>query len=438
MVEYQGKKVVIAGLGLTGMSCIDFFLAHGITPRVMDTRSAPPELDKVPAGLDCHVGELRTDWLLDADVIIASPGIPLRHPALLAASQAGKEIIGDIELFCRVASAPIVAITGSNGKSTVTTLLGEMAHQAGIRVATGGNLGVPALRLPETNPELYVLELSSFQLETTFSLRAAAACVLNISADHMDRYPEGIAQYRSAKLRIYRNASWCVSNAEDVLTQPVMPPVIPGVRFGINRGDYRLTTQQQEHWLTAGEETLLNVRQMALVGQHNYANALAALALADAIHLPRSCSLAALQHFAGLPHRFQRVQNHNGVSWINDSKATNVGSTVAALQGAHPQGRLHLLLGGDGKSADFSPLKPYLQAPYLHLYCYGRDRQQLAALCPDKAQQTQTLQQAMQLIATQTRPGDMVLLSPACASLDQFKNFEQRGEEFTRMAQELG
>ncbi|HAI04375.1 MAG TPA: UDP-N-acetylmuramoyl-L-alanine--D-glutamate ligase, partial [Pantoea sp.] len=221
MADYRGRKVVIIGLGLTGLSCVDFFLAQGVTPRVMDTRVSPPGLEKLPAQVERHLGGINGDWLLDADLIVASPGVALAHPILSEAIEAGIEIVGDIELFCREAQAPIVAITGSNGKSTVTTLVGEMAKAAGWQVGVGGNIGLPALSLLQSPAQLYVLELSSFQLETTHSLKAAAATVLNVSEDHMDRYPLGMQQYRAAKLRIYENAKVCVVNADDALTMPV-------------------------------------------------------------------------------------------------------------------------------------------------------------------------------------------------------------------------
>ncbi len=438
MADYQGKNVVIIGLGLTGLSCVDFFLARGLTPRVMDTRMTPPGLDKLPEAVERHTGSLNDEWLMAADLIVASPGIALAHPSLSAAADAGIEIVGDIELFCREAQAPIVAITGSNGKSTVTTLVGEMAKAAGVNVGVGGNIGLPALMLLDAECELYVLELSSFQLETTSSLQAVAATILNVTEDHMDRYPFGLQQYRAAKLRIYENAKVCVVNADDALTMPIRGADERCVSFGVNMGDYHLNHQQGETWLRVKGEKVLNVKEMKLSGQHNYTNALAALALADAAGLPRASSLKALTTFTGLPHRFEVVLEHNGVRWINDSKATNVGSTEAALNGLQVDGTLHLLLGGDGKSADFSPLARYLNGDNVRLYCFGRDGAQLAALRPEVAEQTETMEQAMRLLAPRVQPGDMVLLSPACASLDQFKNFEQRGNEFARLAKELG
>lgn len=438
MADYLGKQVVIIGLGLTGLSCVDFFVARGVTPRVMDTRVVPPGLEKLPKDVERWLGSLNQDWLLNADLIIASPGIALSTPELSAAAQAGVEIIGDIELFCREAQAPIVAITGSNGKSTVTTLVGEMAKAAGWSVGIGGNIGLPALMLLEHPAQLYVLELSSFQLETTFSLHAAAATVLNVSEDHMDRYPLGMQQYRAAKLKIYENARVCVVNAGDGMTMPVRGADERCVSFGIDIGDYHLNRQQGSTWLRVRRDKVLDTAEMKLAGQHNYTNALAALALADAVGLPRASSLSALINFSGLAHRFQLAHAHNGVRWINDSKATNVGSTEAALNGLQVEGTLWLLLGGDGKSADFTPLNRYLQGDNLRLFCFGRDRAELAALRPEITTQTETLEQAMAQIAPQVKAGDMVLLSPACASLDQFKNFEQRGQVFTQLARELG
>ncbi|MGJ0950354.1 MULTISPECIES: UDP-N-acetylmuramoyl-L-alanine--D-glutamate ligase [Klebsiella] len=438
MADYQGKKVVIIGLGMTGLSCVDFFMARGVTPRVMDTRVAPAGLDKLPEAVERYVGGLNEDWLLTADLIVASPGIALAHPSLSAAADAGVEIVGDIELFCREAQAPIIAITGSNGKSTVTSLVGEMAKAAGLDVGVGGNIGLPALMLLDPERELYVLELSSFQLETTSSLRAVAATILNVTEDHMDRYPLGLQQYRAAKLRVYENARACIVNADDALTMPVRGADDRCISFGVDVGDYHLNRQQGETWLRVKGEKVLNVKEMKISGQHNYSNALAALALADAAGLPRASSLKALTTFTGLAHRFQQVLEHNGVRWINDSKATNVGSTEAALNGLHLDGTLYLLLGGDGKSADFTPLSRYLTGDHVRLYCFGRDGAQLAALRPDVAVQTETMEQAMRQIAPQVLPGDMVLLSPACASLDQFKNFEQRGDVFARLAKELG
>ncbi|WP_109392861.1 UDP-N-acetylmuramoyl-L-alanine--D-glutamate ligase [Proteus terrae] len=436
MANYQGKKVVVVGLGITGLSCVDFFIRQGVTPKVIDTRQKPVGLDKLPADVEYHTGSFHQAWLNDADLIISSPGIALSTPALVEAANHGVEIVGDIELFCREAKAPIVAITGSNGKSTVTTLVGEMASADGIRVGVGGNIGVPALTLLTEPYDLYVLELSSFQLETTYSLQAAAATVLNISEDHMNRYPLGLEQYREAKLRIYDNAKTCVYNEDDVLTLPLAGKDNRCVSFGVGQGDYQLDNTNRI--LKVKGEKVLSMAEMYLSGQHNYTNALAALALTDAVGISRKAATEVLKTYHGLAHRFQLVYSHQNVRWINDSKATNVGSTEAALRGLEVEGTLHLLLGGDGKSADFSSLLPYISGDNIRLYCFGQDGQALANLRPDVSLLTVTMEEAMRALAPTVKSGDMVLLSPACASLDQFKCFEQRGDEFARLARELG
>lgn len=436
MANYQGKKVVVVGLGITGLSCVDFFIRQGVTPKVIDTRQKPGGLDKLPVDVEYHTGSFHQAWLNDADLIVSSPGIALSTPELVEAANHGVEIVGDIELFCREAKAPIVAITGSNGKSTVTTLVGEMASAEGIRVGVGGNIGVPALNLLTEPYDLYVLELSSFQLETTYSLQAAAATVLNISEDHMNRYPLGLEQYREAKLRIYDNAKTCVYNEDDALTLPLAGKDNRCVSFGVGQGDYQLDNTNRI--LKVKGEKVLSTAEMYLSGQHNYTNALAALALADAVGISRKAATEVLKTYHGLAHRFQLVYSHQNVRWINDSKATNVGSTEAALRGLEVEGTLHLLLGGDGKSADFTSLLPYISGDNIRLYCFGQDGHALANLRPDVSLLTVTMEEAMRALAPSVKSGDMVLLSPACASLDQFKCFEQRGDEFARLARELG
>lgn len=440
--NYQGKNIVIIGLGLTGISCIYFFrVRHKVTPRVMDTRISPPGLKKLPTEVEYWLGGLNEQWLQKATLIVVSPGIALSsHSALIAAAAAGIEIISDIELFVREAMAPIVAITGSNGKSTVTQLVGNMAKCAGLQVQVGGNIGVPVLQLLYQPCQLYVIELSSFQLERTYSLTAAAATVLNISEDHTNRYP-GIQQYRAAKLSIYQQATVCVVNAEDMMTVPVHRTNASSsyVSFGVATGDYRLEHRFGKTWLTVGGELLLNSAEIKLRGRHNYTNALAALALANAVAIPRHACLTALRQFNGLAHRFELVHtSSNGVSWINDSKATNVDSTKAALKQLNVVGKLHLLLGGDGKCANFKPLLPLVQGHKVQLYCFGQDRDRLAALRPDTAILTETLEQAMMIIGSKVIAGDLVLLSPACASSDQFTNCEARGDAFTQLARKYG
>lgn len=426
--QYQGKTITIIGLGTTGLSCVDFFADKQANVQVVDTREKPAGAEKLPAHIPLHTGGLNVEWLLASDLIVISPGLALATPEIQQAIQAGIEVVGDIELFCREATAPIIAITGSNGKSTVTTLTTEMAKQAGLQVGMGGNIGVPALSLLNGNYELYVLELSSFQLETTHSLRAKAATVLNISEDHMDRY-DSLEDYRQAKLNIYDNAEFVIVNGEDPQTFPDQAGQTV-VKFAENAADYTACNGT----LYANGEAVIAVDEVKIKGRHNVMNALAAMALAEKAGVAREGIIRALKSYGGLDHRFQPVQTADGVRWVNDSKATNVGSTVAALNGLQVAGKLYLLLGGDGKGADFSELIPLINQPHIRCYCFGQDGAALAALTPDSVL-VDTMSQAVAAIRPQLQAGDMVLLSPACASLDQFRNFEERGTQFMALAQ---
>lgn len=425
---YQGKTVTVVGLGTTGLSCVEFFADKQVNLKVIDTRVQPAGADKLPAHIPLHTGSLNLEWLLGSDLIVISPGLPLATPEIQHALNAGIEVVGDIELFCREAQVPIIAITGSNGKSTVTTLTTEMAKQAGLRVGMGGNIGVPALSLLKQPHDLYVLELSSFQLETTQSLKAKAATILNISEDHMDRYAD-LNAYRQAKLRIYDQAEHVIVNGEDTQTLPDKA-VSSLIYFAENGAEYTACNGQ----LCAHGKPVIAIDEMRISGRHNIMNALASIALAEAAGIPREGIVNALKSYAGLDHRFQRVATQDGVYWINDSKATNVGSTVAALQGLQVEGVLYLLLGGDGKGADFSTLQPLIAQPHIRCYCFGRDGALLAKLTPNSVL-VETMQQAIEQIRPHLRKGDMVLLSPACASLDQFPNFEVRGKQFAALAQ---
>lgn len=428
--SYQNKRITVIGLGKTGLSCVDFLLAKQANVRVIDTRKNPAGTDKLPTNVPLHKGSLNQDWLLDSDLIVVSPGIAIKTPEIQAALSAGVKVIGDIELFCREASKPIIAITGSNGKSTVTTLVYEMAKAAGLKVGMGGNIGIPALSLLEQNYDLYVLELSSFQLETTYSLKATSATVLNVTEDHMDRYID-LEDYRQAKLRIYHNAKIAIVNTEDPLT--TIDSLKSAVSFGEENSDYWLKTENGKQYFMAKNEMILPCDEIKLVGRHNYMNVLAAIALAQAANVSLEGIRTALREFSGLDHRFQLAHFANGVYWVNDSKATNVGSTVAALTGLQVAGHLHLLLGGDGKEADFSELSTLIQQPHIYCYCFGKDGAQLAKLS-QQSQLFDTMEQAINALRPNLKEGDMVLLSPACASLDQFTSFEQRGDEFTRLA----
>ncbi len=428
--SYKNKKVTVIGLGKTGLSCVDFLLAKQANVRVIDTRTQPAGAEQLAKNVPLHTGSLNQQWLLESDLIIISPGLAVKTPEIQTALAAGIEVIGDIELFCREAKKPIIAITGSNGKSTVTSLVAHMVNAAGLKVGMGGNIGIPALSLLEQAHDMYVLELSSFQLETTYSLKATSATVLNISEDHMNRYVD-LEDYRQAKLKIYHHAQTAVINAEDALT--AMDGLKNGVSFGEDNADYWLKTEKGRSYLMAKDERVLACDEMKLVGRHNYMNALAAIALAQAAGIPLESIRRALREFNGLDHRFQLAHFAHGVRWVNDSKATNVGSTVAALTGLQLNGTLHLLLGGDGKGADFSELASLINQPNIICYCFGQDGEQLAALSP-RSQRFSTMEEAINALRPTLSAGDMVLLSPACASLDQFSSFEQRGDEFTRLA----
>ena len=429
------KQVVIIGLGKTGLSCVTYFRQRGITPVVMDTRENPSGKESLPAECRLLTGPLDADTLCSASLIVASPGVALATPALQVAKAAGVEIVGDIELFAREAKAPIVAITGSNGKSTVTALVGLMAAEAGFKVGVGGNIGTPALDLLLQPADLYVLELSSFQLETTSSLKPAAAVILNLSEDHLDRY-DGMAGYLAAKQRIFSNAKRIVVNHDDAATYP--PQQSYWQSFGLNAEAYGRIQRDNQLWLSVAGKPVLPVSELNIVGAHNQMNALAAMALADAAAIPQPAQLNVLRSFSGLEHRCQFVREVNGVRWINDSKATNVGSTLAAVAGVGEsvKGRLWLLAGGQGKGQDFSPLQPLLANQIYRMVCFGQDADTLLKLA-DNTQRVTDLDEAVRCIAAEAQPGDWVLLAPACASLDQFRNFEQRGQHFADLVNAL-
>ncbi|MDO4430858.1 MAG: UDP-N-acetylmuramoyl-L-alanine--D-glutamate ligase [Lonepinella koalarum] len=436
MADYKNKNIVVIGLGKTGLSCVDFLLKKQANVRVIDTRANPSGAEQLPQSVPLHMGGLNQDWLLSSDMIIISPGLAVKTPEIQTALSAGVEVIGDIELFCREVNekgTPIIAITGSNGKSTVTTLTTEMAKADGRRVGMGGNIGIPALSLLNDDYDLYVLELSSFQLETTYSLKAAAATVLNVTEDHMNRYVD-LEDYRQAKLNIYYNAGIAVINAEDPLTkEDGKQSAVEILSFAENNADYWLKTENGKQFLMAKNQVILPCDELKIAGRHNYMNALASIALVQAVGVKTQGILTALRQFHGLDHRFQLAHFADNVRWINDSKATNVGSTVAALTGLYVAGTLHLLLGGDGKGADFSELQKLIDQPNIHCYCFGQDGAALATLSK-QSQLFDTMAQAIEAIRPRLESGDMVLLSPACASLDQFSSFEKRGEEFTRLA----
>lgn len=436
-------NIVIMGMGKTGIACLRFLVKQGVAVRIMDNRIAPTYLATVrqefPQISYC-AGHFDPDWLATASEIIISPGLSLLEPALSEAKAKHIPIISEIELFARHVNAPVVAITGSNGKSTVTTLLGDMAKQAGWRVAVGGNLGTPALELLHSPaPDLYVLELSSFQLETTYSLKPKAAVVLNISEDHMDRYAS-LEAYSATKRRIYDNADVVVINADDANVVAMLPAHKKHLSFSLHphRGNFTLTHDKQQCPLLAYMDAdtiqpLLATHEIRLQGAVMRSNILAALALGKAVGLPMSAMLDTVREFKGLPHRCEWVANYAGIDWFNDSKGTNVGASVAAIQGLERAGRIILIAGGEGKGADFSPLAPIASQHLKAAILIGRDAKLIADALADTVPLTfaVSMEDAVQQAAKLAIQGDAVLLSPACASFDMFHNYAHRGEVFS-------
>ncbi len=442
MITSDQLRVVI-GLGKTGYSCARFLVEQGHRVMVVDSRQSPPYLPQLQQDfpeLPIKLGVFDSNLLKQASELIVSPGIALTEPAIADAIAAGVPVVGDIELFARaLEDTPVIAITGSNGKSTVTTLVGEMAAVAGIKVAVGGNIGRPVLELLTEKADLYVLELSSFQLETTYSLKPAVACILNISPDHMDRYAD-LSAYHKAKQRIFRGAQSVVFNRQDALTQPLVPSSVPQVSFGLNEPDLKHFGCRQSNntvQLSYGLDEWLDSQQLLIKGSHNQANVLAALAIGHQLHWSKPSMLTAIKQFKGLPHRCEWVAEHNQVTFINDTKATNVGAAKASIEGLGEQltGKIILLAGGDGKGADFSELKPAIAKYVKCLLTFGCDGERLAAEVAGAAEQQSVtgLSEAILQAVNYAKPGDLVLLAPACASFDMFTNFEQRGEVFKQI-----
>ena len=438
------KVKAIIGTGVTGLSVARFLVKQGQAFVLLDTRAQPPNLAQIKKEFP-HVlvetGELKTETLLLADEIIASPGVAVATPAIVEARAAGIPVVGDIELFVRYARAPIVAITGSNAKSTVTTLVGEMAAQAGLKVAVGGNLGTPALDLLRDDIELYVMELSSFQLETVSKLNAKVATILNISADHLDRYPS-MQAYHAAKLRVYFGAEKIVVNRNDVLTHPPLATGVKPITFGggAEFNNFGVIQEQGEDYLAWQFQPLMPVSQLKIRGKHNVDNALAALALGQAAGLPLPAMVETLKTFAGLPHRCEWVTAIKGVEFFNDSKGTNIGATVAAIKGlARPPAKLVLIAGGDGKGANFAELAPAIDDQVRAVVLIGRDAPQIAAAIEGKSKIifATSMTDAVNKSFEHAHAGDAVLLSPACASFDMFKNYVDRGQQFCAAVREL-
>lgn len=453
--RYRGQSVLVVGLGLSGLSTLRYLAAEGAHLTVTDSRPPPqdyPALQAQYPDVRFHLGAFASPEPLDRYALaVVSPGIDLQEPFVRALSEAGVERVGDVELFARALAEPgrpasqVVGITGSNGKSTVTTLLGEMATAAGAAVAVGGNLGTPALDLLDERVRLYVLELSSFQLETTSSLRCVAATVLNLSEDHLDRHGT-MAAYAQAKARIFHHCALAVLNRDDPAVEALEGSEQRNiVRFGLNPpqlpGDWGWRGDGIDGGVLVvaepGETIVLEASALQVAGRHNLANALAALALAAAVGLPRAACVEALRRYRGLPHRCRLVRELHGVRYYNDSKGTNVGSTLAAIRGLPSP--LHWLGGGQGKGQDFSPLAEALQQVRGRAYLFGQDAPIIASVLADRVPCSQhgDLQAALTAAHAAAEGPATVLLSPACASLDQFRNYIDRGEQFERAVEAL-
>lgn len=431
----RSSRVLVVGLGVTGLSVARFLSQHGIQLAVADSRPNPPglaELRELLPDVGVFLGGFDPATFARATHLVVSPGVALETPAIRQAIRSGVPVFGDLDLFACVARAPIIGITGSNGKSTVTTLLGLMAEADQRKVKVGGNLGTPMLDLIDAEADLYVLELSSFQLERSLLLEAEAATVLNISPDHMDRYAD-LQAYADAKRRIFRGFGLMVLNADDPVVLAMAEEGRRTTFFSLKEGSdaqYRLARLNEKEWLIAHGEGLMPVADIRLKGRHNAANALAAVALGEAVGLSRSAMMKALREFPGLDHRMQWVAEVDGVSYINDSKATNVGACIAALEGLDDPAVL--IAGGDGKGADFSVLTGVVASKVRAAVLMGRDapllEQALSAVVATV--RVENMKQAVATARKLAQKGDIVLLAPACASLDQYKDYKERGRIF--------
>lgn len=436
------ERIGILGLGVTGFSAAEFLLQHGIHPVLLDTRDdAGKRIAKEPTLKDCelHCGSLKLEVVLGLDLVIISPGIALTDPALLMARDAGVEFISDIELFARFVDVPVIGVTGSNGKSTVVSLVTHMLRECGRKVGLGGNIGTPALSLLDQGHDCLVLELSSFQLEQTHSLELAGATVLNVSADHMDRY-SSLDAYSHTKNRIYRRAEVLIFNREDHRTLPLRVRALQHVvSFGCddNEQQFGLLEHEGSEFISFAGQPLIASQALPLPGEYNKLNVMAALALVGTLGVDLEQAAQAALTFQPLPHRCQLVKEARGIRWVNDSKATNIGATKAAIEGLRGDvpGKLILIAGGDAKGAELGELKDVL-GHVDELITLGQDGPAIAALKPS-AHQVETMVQAVQHAESLATPGSLVLLSPACASLDMFNNFEQRGDVFSAAVEAL-
>ena len=439
-LEPETSKILVVGLGLTGDSVARYLAALGFRFSIADSREQPPFSESLRGQLkDIRVltGPFDPEEFKAATHLIVSPGISLKEPAIASAVANGAAAFGDIDLFACSTATPVIAITGSNGKTTVTTLVGEMAKATGKRVGVGGNIGLPALDLLDEPADLYVLELSSFQLERTSCLNAAAAALLNISVDHLDRH-ESVTEYASQKRRIFRGKGVMVINADDPMVTAMQEKGRCKFTFSVHTpADFCIAKINGVESLLYGGRPLLPLSDLPLTGRHNMANALAALALGVAAGLDLRQMCRALKKFKGLPHRMQKVAEIEGVTWVNDSKATNVGACVAALDGY--EDKIILIAGGDAKGANMRELAPFVKAKAKSVVLMGKDADLIETALNGcvPVYKANNMQEAVTIASQLAGAGDSVLLSPACASLDQYKNYQERGDMFTKAVLEI-
>lgn len=413
-------KIIVVGEGITGTSVANFLQAHDLPFSTVDSRKEP----------------FTFETFNGASHLIISPGVALSEPTIAAALNSGAKLVSDIDLFAAVVNVPIVGITGANGKSTVTTMLGDMARACGKNVGVGGNLGKPALDLLDPKADLYVLELSSFQLERSHVLNAAAATVLNISADHLDRHDD-LENYAQAKQVIFSGDGVMVLNADDEMVAAMRDETRKTLTFSVKqKADFHLANQNLMH----DENVLMSLADLPLEGKHNVANALAAFALSSAIGLDLTLCANALRNFKALHHRMEKVSTKNGINWVNDSKATNIGACIAALEGYDE--KVILVVGGEGKGQDMNELAPVIQAKAKAVILIGKDAPQIEAAINQLPEiiptyHAQDMQEVAAIASHVAKLGDTVLLSPACASLDQYKNYQDRGNQFAAAIEAL-
>ena len=447
-MSYQGRDAVVLGLGQTGLSLVRYLTRHRARVRVADTRASPPNAAALAAalpGVRLETGPFSTSTFDGADLIAISPGVPKDQLSIRAAVDAGAELVGDVELFARALppAQKVLAITGTNGKTTVTALTGALARAAGLATIVAGNIGdavLDALQPFESGerwPDVFVLELSSYQLETTASLKPVAATVLNVTANHMDRYA-GLADYAAAKARIFAQASVQILNRDDAIVRLMRLPGRTVQTFGagvpLSEEEWGVVERDNAPWLARGGELLLPAASLSLVGRHNAQNALAALALVSSIARLQRPVQEALARFRGLPHRMDPVTEARGVLYIDDSKGTTVAATRAALDGLRRP--VVLIAGGDGKGQSFAALKPAVDRVCRAVLLIGRDAELIAkglAGTSVQVEMADTLDAAVERAIALAHDGDVVLLSPACASLDQFRNYVERGERFASL-----